>query len=261
MDRDKLLALMQAVQEQQVSPEEALERLRHMPYENLGFANIDVHRAARQGMAEVIFCPGKTPGQIAEIATRLLTHHKVVLASRASADVAEQVLQQLPGGTYHELGRMLVFGPLPQPDESLPMVAVVTAGTADLPVAEEAAILLQAAAIPLRRLSDVGVAGIHRLLDNLDVFKDVSVTIVVAGMDGALPSVLAGLLDMPVIAVPTSVGYGANFEGIAPLLTMLNSCAAGLTVVNVDNGFGAATAALRHINALKKHLALMSKHT
>jgi NCAIR mutase (PurE)-related protein len=154
---------------------------------------------------------------------------------------------------------MLVFGALPQPDESLPTVAVVTAGTADLPVAEEAALVLQASAIPVTRTNDVGVAGIHRLFSHLETLQAASTTIVVAGMDGALPSVVAGLLSAPVIAVPTSVGYGASFDGLAALLTMLNSCAAGLTVVNIDNGFGAAVAAIRHVQLLKKGI-VSAKH-
>jgi NCAIR mutase (PurE)-related protein len=251
MDRDRILEVLQAVANQELSAADAMERLRHLPFEDLGFAKLDLHRSLRQGMAEVIFCPGKTARQVAEIATRLSQHHSVVLASRATPELAREVLTHVDAATYHELAQMLVFGPLPQPDESLPKVAVVTAGTADLPVAEEAALVLQAHAVPVIRINDVGVAGIHRLLGNLDTLKQASLTIVVAGMDGALPSVIAGLLPGPVIAVPTSVGYGASFQGMAALLTMLNSCAAGLTVVNIDNGFGAAAAALRLLQSLR----------
>lgn len=252
MDRQRVAEILDAVARKELSAAEAMERLQHLPYEDVGFAKVDMHRSLRQGMAEVIYCPGKTPSQVIEIAKRLRAHHKLVLASRASAELAAQVLAEIPDGTYQELGRVLIFGSLPQPDESLPAVAIVTAGTADLPVAEEAALVLQSHAVPVVRLTDVGVAGIHRLLDNLPSLQNVSAAIVVAGMDGALPSVIGGLLEAPVIAVPTSVGYGASFQGIAALLTMLNSCAAGLTVVNIDNGFGAATAALRLIHTMSK---------
>jgi NCAIR mutase (PurE)-related protein len=252
MEPEKLRAILDSVASGDVTPDAALQALRDLPYEDVGFAKVDLHRSLRQGMAEVIFCPGKTPYQIAEICRRLRQHHAVVLASRAEPAVAQEVLSQLrEGAVYHELGKVIVYGDLPNPDESLPAVAVVTAGTADLPVAEEAAIVLQSQGVPVVRLPDVGVAGIHRLLGNLDVLRNVSVVIVVAGMDGALPSVVGGLLEAPVIAVPTSVGYGASFQGLAALLTMLNSCAAGLTVTNIDNGFGAAVAAHKIVRALR----------
>ncbi|HEY9792276.1 MAG TPA: nickel pincer cofactor biosynthesis protein LarB [Candidatus Obscuribacterales bacterium] len=260
MDKQRLADILQAVSKQELSPQDALEMLRHLPYEDVGFAKLDLHRHLRQGMPEVIFCPGKTTEQIIAIAQRLRRHHQLVLASRASTEVAKQVLQELPEAGYHELGKMLVFGSLPQPDESLPPVAVVTAGTADLAVAEEAAIVLQAHGVPVIRINDVGVAGIHRLLDNLQTLHSASVSIVVAGMDGALPSVIGGLLEGPVIAVPTSVGYGAAFQGLAPLLTMLNSCAAGLTVVNIDNGFGAAVAAMRLLRTIERTKAQQEEH-
>jgi hypothetical protein len=245
MDRERLAEILNAVAQQKLSPAQAMDQLRNLPYNDLGFAKIDTHRHLRQGVAEVIFCPGKTPDQIAAIAARLMADHAVVLASRATREQAVAVLNAVPQGVYHELAGMLVFGSLPQPNEALPTVAILTAGTADLPVAEEAALVLQSQAVPIVRVSDVGVAGIHRLFDNLPILRTAATTIVVTGMDGALPSVVAGLLEMPVIAVPTSVGYGASFQGMAALLTVLNSCAAGLTVVNIDNGFGAAVAALR----------------
>jgi pyridinium-3,5-biscarboxylic acid mononucleotide synthase len=265
MDKERIAQILNSVSTGEVSPEQAMELLKNLPYEELGFARIDLHRSIRQGMPEVIFCPGKTVEQIVEIALRLKAHHKLVLASRLEPDVAAKVLPKLKASTtegsiaenstsagafYNELGKMLIVGALPQPDETLPSVAVVTAGTADLPVAEEAAIVLQSAGVPVNRITDVGVAGIHRLLGSLDQLQKSTVTIVVAGMDGALPSVVAGLLASPVVAVPTSVGYGASFQGLAALLTMLNSCAAGLTVVNIDNGFGAANAALKIVNAI-----------
>lgn len=258
MDKARIEEILNEIASGKVSPADALEKLRLLPYEDMGFAKLDLHRQLRQGQAEVIFCPGKTPDQILAICKRLNEHHALVLASRATPEVAKFVLDKLPQASYHELAAMIVVGALPQPDEMLPTVAIITAGTADLPVAEEAALVLQAASMPLIRLNDVGVAGIHRLLGNVELIEKADITIVVAGMDGALPSVVAGLLRNPVIAVPTSVGYGASFDGLAALLTMLNSCAAGLTVVNIDNGFGAATAALKIANALtaaRKHAA------
>jgi pyridinium-3,5-biscarboxylic acid mononucleotide synthase len=247
MDTEKIRAILDAVAQGKLSSAEALSTLRNLPFEDVGFAKIDLHRSLRQGMAEVIFCPGKTAQQIIEIAKRLREHHDVVLASRAEPEVAQKVLSGLDGAVYHELGKMIVYGDLPTPNETLPAVAVLTAGTADLPVAEEAAIVLQSQGIPVTRIADCGVAGIHRLFGNLETLQKASVVIVVAGMDGALPSVVGGLLEAPVIAVPTSVGYGASFHGLAALLTMLNSCAAGVTVTNIDNGFGAAVAAIKMV--------------
>jgi NCAIR mutase (PurE)-related protein len=256
MDTDRLQAILDAVSRGECTVEQAMERLRHLPFEDLEFAKLDMHRSLRQGMAEVIFCPGKTAGQVVEIAKRLTAHHRVVLASKASPQLAASVLEQIPEAVYNQLGGMLIFGKLPHPDESLPKVAVLTAGTADLSVAEEAAVILQSQAIPVLRVSDVGVAGIHRLFDKMELLHQASVVIVAAGMDGALPSVIGGLLAVPVIAVPTSVGYGTSFQGLAALLTMLNSCAAGITVVNIDNGFGAASAAIRLITTIKRQTSV-----
>lgn len=250
MDREKIQEMLAAVAAGDIGVEQAMRALRNLPYEELGFAKLDLHRSLRQGLPEVIFCPGKTAGQVLEIASGLKRHHKLVLASRAEPALSAEILPHLSGAVYNELGRMIICGDLPQPDDTLPSVAIVTAGTADLPVAEEAAIVLQATAIPVKRITDAGVAGIHRLLGNLDSLQAAAVTIVVAGMDGALPSVVGGLLDQPVIAVPTSIGYGASFQGLAALLTMLNSCAAGLSVVNIDNGFGAAAAATKIVLAI-----------
>jgi NCAIR mutase (PurE)-related protein len=251
MDLERLQAILNTVARGELSPEQALDTLRDLPFEDLGFAKVDLHRALRQGMPEVIFCPGKTSQQVVEICKRLKQHHALVLASRATPEQATAVLAQIPEAVYHELGKMIVCGSIPNPDESLPSVAVLTAGTADLPVAEETAIVLQSQGVPVLRLSDVGVAGIHRLLGNVDTLRKASVIVVVAGMDGALPSVVGGLVDIPVIAVPTSVGYGASFHGLAALLTMLNSCAAGITVCNIDNGFGAAVAAFRMVRSIR----------
>ncbi len=254
MDKERLSAILNTVASGDMSTDEALELLRHLPYDDLGFAKLDSHRSLRQGIPEVIFCPGKTALQVVEILQRLKQNHKLVLASRATPELAATVLCQIPDAVYHELGKMIIYGALPVPDESLLVVAVVTAGTADLPVAEEAALVLQSQAVPVIRLSDVGVAGLHRLLNNLEMLRKASVVIVVAGMDGALPSVVGGLLEAPVIAVPSSVGYGASFQGLAALLTMLNSCAAGLTVCNIDNGFGAAVAAVKIVKAVNTGL-------
>jgi hypothetical protein len=250
MDRTKLQRILAAVACGELCWQDAFDQLKALPYEELGFAKIDSHRALRQGFPEVIFCPGKTPEQIARIAAQMKANHDLVLATRSDAAQAGAVLSELEGAVYDQASRIIIVGTMPDPDLSLPPVAVVSAGTADLPIAEEAAVVLTAHGVPVRRLYDVGVAGIHRLLNNMDTFRHVAATIVVAGMDGALPSVIGGVVEGPVIAVPTSVGYGASFQGLAALLTMLNSCAAGLTVVNIDNGFGAAMAALRIVTRL-----------
>lgn len=252
MDKHKLEDLLKQVANGSVTPSQATEQLQHMPYQDLGFANIDSHRALRQGLPEVIFCPGKTPRQIVEIMRHLSTTHDLVLATRATPEVADAVCGVIPAATYLDAPRVIMLGDLPEEDLSNPTVNIISAGTADLPVAEEAALILAAARIPVARTYDVGVAGLHRLLDRISDLRKNAITIVVAGMDGVLPSVVAGLLQGPVIAVPTSVGYGAGFQGVAPLLTMLNSCAAGLTVVNIDNGFGAGMAAFRVISMLKQ---------
>lgn len=250
MDQERLQTILNMVASGEMTTTNAIDALRHLPFEDLDFARIDTHRAIRQGMPEVVFCPGKTPRQIIEICRRLKEKHSIVLASRATPDVSRAVLPELPDAVFNELAATIVYGDLPDPNESLPMVAVVTAGTGDLPVAEEAVVILQTQATPVVRIADVGVAGIHRLFDNMEVLRRASAVIVIAGMDGALPSVIGGLLECPVIAVPTSVGYGASFGGVAALLTMLNSCAAGLTVCNIDNGFGAAVAAIKIVRAI-----------
>ena len=245
MNKQKLSDLLGAIAEGRLAPADALEQLRSLPYQELGYAKVDAHRALRQGFPEVIFCPGKTPEQIIRIAKQMKSGHDLVLATRADASQAESILPALADAIYDQAARTIVWGRLPEPEANTPAVAVVSAGTADTAVAEEAAVVLAAHGVPVRRLYDVGVAGIHRLFANLETFEGVCATIVIAGMDGALPSVIGGLLPGPVIAVPTSVGYGASFAGLAALLSMLNSCAAGLTVVNIDNGFGAAIAAVR----------------
>lgn len=206
------------------------------------FAELDHHRAGRTGMPEVVFCQGKTPAQVVEIVGRMLAQEGRALATRASAEIAQAVLAAYPGACWHEAARVLQLGGVASAPaaEDAPFVAVVTAGTGDVPVAEEAALTLEFLGHPVRRVFDVGVAGIHRLMNRLDMLRQARVIIAVAGMEGALASVLGGLVACPVVAVPTSVGYGASFGGLAALLAMLNSCAPGVAVVNIDNGFGAA---------------------
>jgi hypothetical protein len=218
--------------------EGALQRLRSLPFEDLGFAKVDQHRTLRTGAAEAIFCPGKSPEQVVAIATRLAEHHVNVLATRAEAAVAHAVAAAGLPHVYHAAARLLVVRPAPT--EGVGLIAVAAAGTSDLPVAEEAALTAEALGNRVERVHDCGVAGLHRLLAHGDTLGEANVIVAVAGMEGALPSVIGGLLDRPVIAVPTSVGYGASFGGLAALLAMLNSCAPGVSVVNIDNGYGAA---------------------
>lgn len=229
--------ILEAVRDGSVPVSQAMEQLKTMPYDDLGFARVDHHRALRQGFPEVIFCEGKTPEQAAKIAQNLAKNGQNVLATRAGAAHLEAVRALLPNVTYHETARIIsCIQNAPRP---LGPVAVCTGGTADIPVAEEAAVTAEAFGCAVNRLYDVGVAGIHRLFDQLDVLRKANAVIAVAGMEGALAGVVGGLVDRPVIAVPTSVGYGANFGGLSALLTMLNTCAAGVGVVNIDNGFGA----------------------
>ena len=240
MNPEKLLDILRKVQRGTITPEQALSELRSFPYEDIGFAKLDHHRALRTGFPEVIFCQGKTVQQVVEIASRLYQNSHHVLATRASAEMAEAVQKASLPAVYHTDARIIEIGERPQPKENdTRYIAVVAAGTADLPVAEEAAVTAEAMGSRVQRVYDVGVAGLHRLLDKREILFDATALVVVAGMEGALASVIGGLVRAPVVAVPTSVGYGANFGGLAPLLTMLNSCAAGVAVVNIDNGFGA----------------------
>ncbi|MCZ6801224.1 MAG: nickel pincer cofactor biosynthesis protein LarB [Nitrospirae bacterium] len=243
MNQKSLTALLKDVQKGKVSVEVALNRLRTLPYENLGYATIDHHRSVRQGFPEVILCEGKTVAQIQGISKKLLAKKVSVLATRANADVA-RALQRISTRTvYHKLARVAVIQRTPVKLRG--DIVIVTAGTSDINVAEEAKVTAEAMGSQVQTFYDIGVAGLHRLLDKITRLREARVIIVVAGMDGALPSVVSGLVDRPIIAVPTSRGYGANFGGIAPLLTMLNTCAAGIGVVNIDNGFGAACLAHR----------------
>jgi NCAIR mutase (PurE)-related protein len=249
MRRERVRDLLARVAEGTLAVEGALDALSVEPTESLGFATIDHHRALRQGFPEVIYGAGKSPEQIVAIAERIAAHGDGVLATRLSADAADALMRALPGAEHNAIARTVLLASPTSPAPTHSSLLVVTAGTSDLPVAEEAAVTAAAMGCQLERLTDVGVAGIHRLLARREMLNAAGVIIVVAGMDGALASVVGGLARVPVIAVPTSVGYGASFGGVAPLLTMLNSCAAGVTVVNIDNGFGAAVAAARILHA------------
>lgn len=249
MRRERVRDLLIRVAEGTLPVEGALDALAVEPTESLGFATIDHHRALRQGFPEVIYGAGKTPEQIVAIAERIAAHGDGVLATRLSKEAAGTLMRALPGAESNATARTVFLASSTPPAAARASLLVVTAGTSDLPVAEEAAVTASALGCRLERLTDVGVAGIHRLLARREMLDAAGAIIVVAGMDGALASVVGGLARVPVIAVPTSVGYGASFGGIAPLLTMLNSCAAGVTVVNIDNGFGAAVAAARILHA------------
>lgn len=243
MNVARLQELLENVRAGRVSPAEALERLRMLPFEDLEFAKVDHHRTLRTGMPEVIFGPGKTPEQVVEVARSLALRGQNVLVTRLTPEQAAVLQQAIPEVVYYPVGRVAVWRQQDPEPGGRGSILVVAAGTADLPVAEEAAVTAELLGNRVERLHDVGVAGLHRLLAHVEALRKASVLIVVAGMEGALPSVVAGLVARPVIAVPTSIGYGASFQGLAALLAMLNSCAAGVTVVNIDNGFGAAVAA------------------
>jgi NCAIR mutase (PurE)-related protein len=238
MNGTHLRAILEEVRRGNLDVEEATARLRDLPYQDLGFARLDHHRGLRQGLPEVVFCEGKTTEQVVSIVQSLASHGGPVLATRASEAVFRAVAAVEPAAAYDALGRTILLGdPLAPPPR--PGVLVLTAGTADIPVAMEAAVTAEVMGNEVQRIYDVGVAGLHRLLDLREALARAHVIVVVAGMDGALPSVVGGLVNVPVIAVPTSVGYGASYGGLAALLTMLNSCAPGIAVVNIDNGFGA----------------------
>ncbi|HEX9880412.1 MAG TPA: nickel pincer cofactor biosynthesis protein LarB [Candidatus Binatia bacterium] len=243
MDTEKLVKLLEEVRRGRVTVDGALQRLNHLPYEDLGFAKVDHHRALRQGFPEVIMGESKTPEAIAAITRALKRQGTNVLITRLAPEKMKAVGKLLKGLRYHAPARAATWIGKPIPQRGKGQILVISAGTSDTPVAEEAALTGQMMGNRVEHLCDVGVAGIHRLLDNRNKLMAASVLIVVAGMEGALPSVVAGLVDKPIIAVPTSVGYGASFHGVAALLGMLNSCAAGVTVVNIDNGFGAGFAA------------------
>ena len=254
MDSEATRKLLTRVKKGTLSVAAAIKRLRHMPYEPLGFAAIDHHRALRQGHPEVIFCEGKRPEQVLAIIRRMVAAGNPVLATRATPRLFQTVKRMERRAVYHDPARAITIQKRTRPDRprrSKPAggVLIITAGTSDIPVAEEAKVTLEFLGDRVETIYDVGVAGLHRLLDHRSRIEAARVLIVAAGMDGVLPSVIGGWVDKPIVAVPTRIGYGASFGGIAALLTMLNSCAAGVAVVNIDNGFGAAVLAHR-INQL-----------
>ena len=240
MDPRDVKALLRAVRDGEMTPDDAAERLKTLPFENLGFATLDHHRALRRGFPEVVFGAGKTPQQVVAIVERIASRGQNALVTRTTREVFEGVAAAYPAGQarYHDAARCFTVVLSPSPPLS-GGVAIVCAGTSDVPVAEEAAITAEFYGATVERIYDVGVAGLHRLLERAPAIRQAKVVVVAAGMEGALPSVVGGLVEAPVIAVPTSVGYGASFQGIAALLAMLNSCASGIAVVNIDNGFGA----------------------
>jgi hypothetical protein len=245
MDRARLGELLEAVRAGELGIDAALAQLRALPFEDLGFAKLDHHRALRTGFPEVVLGEGKRPEQVLAIAERLAASEATVLVTRLAPEVGEGLVAAVAGFEYHQVPRLAVRPGRSAPPATRGTVLVLSAGTADMPVAEEAAIVAEAMGNPVARIYDVGVSGLHRLLEHRERLWEASVLIVVAGMEGALPSVVGGLVHCPVIAVPTSVGYGTSMQGLAALLGMLNTCAAGVVVVNIDNGFGAAAAASR----------------
>lgn len=251
MRPEEVRELLGSVRAGSTTLDEALMALRHLPVDDLGFAQLDTHRELRQGLPEAIFCAGKSPEQVLAIAERLLQKTtSPVLATRASEETAVALMARIDGATYHPEARLVVMRAEQRKLEG--KVAVVCAGTSDIPVAEEAAVTAEALGASVDQVHDVGVAGLHRLLNAQGRLHDADVIVVVAGMEGALASLVGGITSAPVVAVPTSIGYGASFEGLAALLAMLNSCAAGVTVTNIDNGFGAAVFALRVLRKLKR---------
>jgi len=255
MDNLKLRQILSDLSSHQIDVENALNLLRDFPYADLGYARLDFHRSLRKGSAEVVFCEFKTPEQVVSIFERINQSHERVLGTRVSLDMAHYVQKQLPDVHYDPVSRLLTLQkeqPAP-PNDGQPFVAIVTGGTADIPVAEESAQTLEFLSQRVVRVYDVGVAGLHRLLDQRDILMNAEVVISIAGMEGALTSVVAGLVSGPVIGVPTSVGYGSSFGGLAALLAMLNSCAPGVAVINIDNGFGAAQMAFAILERIRVH--------
>jgi NCAIR mutase (PurE)-related protein len=248
MDPDRLRALLERVRAGDTEVSQALRELEHLPFADLGFARVDHHRALRMGMPEVVLGQSKTPEQIAGIARRLIDAGQNVLVTRVDAEKVPEILSRVPELRHAPVARVLTHEKAPIAQKAGRPVALVTAGTSDLPVAEEAAETLRMAGIAFERVFDVGVAGIHRIFGELPALRDAPAVIVVAGMEGALPSVVGGLVRGPIVAVPTSVGYGVALGGLTALFGMLTGCASGVTVVNIDNGFGAAMAVLRILN-------------
>jgi len=254
MDIETLRTMLEAIESGEISVDQAIERLRGFPYDDLGHTRLDTHRTLRKGLPEVVFCQNKTPTQAVEIFERLSQHHKHVMGTRASLEIAAAVQSQCPSARYDPTSRLITLNidEIPIPPADSPYALVVSAGTSDQPVAEEAAQTLEFLGSRVERAYDVGVAGLHRVLDQRELLFNAEVIISVAGMEGALTSVVSGLVSCPVIGVPTSVGYGASFDGLASLLAMLNSCAPGVAVVNIDNGFGAAQFAYMILSRIQR---------
>ncbi len=238
MDRAHLKEILELIKNDNISIDDGVEKLAELPFTDLGYAKIDNHRALRVGYPEIIYCAGKTIEQVVGIVKNMSSGNSNILGTRASKEMYEEVLKVCPEAKYNELAKTITVEKeaIKKTDS---YIAIVTAGTSDIPVAEEAAITAEIFGNEVKRIYDVGVAGIHRLFNRIDVIRGAKVVIVIAGMEGALASVVGGMIDKPLIAVPTSIGYGANFNGLSALLTMLNSCASGVSVVNIDNGFGA----------------------
>jgi len=237
MHEEKVRGIMKKVAGKTLSIDKAIKKLKFLPFEDLGFAKIDHHRALRKGFPEVVFCQNKTVEQALKIVTKLASSNEDVIATRATEEMFNEIKKCIKYAQYNKISKTILIQK--KKKNGIGKIVVLSAGTSDMNVAEEAAVVAEAMGSKVERIYDVGVAGLHRLLSNKEKLEDANVLIVVAGMDGVLPSVTAGLMDKPIIAVPTSVGYGASFNGIAPLLTMLNSCSPGVVVVNIDNGFGA----------------------
>ena len=237
MYETKIKKIMEDVHTKKIDVDEAVKKLKFVPFEDLGFAKIDYHRALRRGFPEVVFCQNKSVEQVVSIIKKLAVNHADVLATRASEEIFNEVKKYVKNAKYNKNSKTIIINKNKLKKKG--GILVVSAGTSDINVAEEAAVVAEAMGNKVERLYDVGVAGLHRLLSSKERLSDANVIVIVAGMDGVLPSVVSGLVGKPIIAVPTSVGYGASFEGIAPLLTMLNSCSPGVVVVNIDNGFGA----------------------
>ena len=239
MYEQKIREVMHGVKNNKIKVDEAVKKLKFLPFEDIGFAKIDHHRALRRGFPEVVFCQNKTTEQVVAIVKKLAAINSNVLATRAAEEMFNEVKKHIKNALYNKISRTIIIQNQKNKIKKNGKILVLSAGTSDINVAEEAAVVAEAMGSKVERVYDVGVAGLHRLLGNKDKLADANVIIIVAGMDGVLPSVVSGLVGKPIIAVPTSVGYGASFRGIAPLLTMLNSCSPGVVVVNIDNGFGA----------------------
>ena len=251
MKNNKLIRILKEIKNSDISIDEALNKLKMFPFEDIGYAKVDHHREIRNGSPEVIYCEGKTIEEIKGIIGKMMEMNSNILATRANKNIFNEVKKKFPEAKFHSRARIITIKNVDL-DKSRSKILVVTAGTSDIPVAEEAFITADFMGNQVEKLYDVGVAGLHRLLGNTDKLTNANVIIVVAGMEGALPSVVGGLVDVPVIGVPTSIGYGANFKGLSALLAMLNSCASGMGVVNIDNGFGAAYLADSIINQIEK---------